>query len=155
MRSTRKGFTLILGIFILVAVTSLMTLMISYNVQTLNQTTQIHSKAQAELLSKSATEYALLAISAHDRTLANDCINFINSSYSPGNIKMFDINTSIRYIGLGTLGGCNTVNTFAGTILTPESNGTVIIDTYVSSNLANLIPGEVAIRYHRRTIQKP
>ena len=156
MRSSHNGFTLIMGMFILVAITSLMTLMLSYNSQTLNQTGSIYTRAQAQLLSRSATEYALLAISAHDRT-AGDCINYINSTYSPNGTKDFDINTTIRYIGLGALtagAGCSTLPG-AGNIVTPESNGTIIIDTYVSINPDNVPPGVATIRYHRRTIQKP
>jgi hypothetical protein len=155
MRSSHSGFTLIMGMYILVAITSLMTLMLSYNSQTLNQVSAIHTREQAQLLSRSATEYALLAISGHDRSGANGCINYINSSYSPNGSKDFDINTTIRYIGLNAVGGtCNDLPG-ASIIATPESNGTIIIDTYVSVNPANVPPGAATIRYHRRTIQKP
>ncbi len=152
MRQQRRAFTLVMAIWILVAMTSMMALMLSFSSQTVNQTAQIYVKEQAQLLSKSATEYALLAISGHNRT-AGDCINYINSTYSPGGLTAFDINTSIRYIGLGALAGdCNDV-TGALVINTPESNGTVIIDTYVTSK--NQAAGDPIIRYHRRTIQKP
>ena len=152
MRNARKGFTLIMAIWILVAMSSMMALMLSFSSQTLNQTTAIYVREQAQLLSKSATEYALLAISGHNRAAANDCINHINATYSPSGITQFDINTTIRYIGLGGLGGCSTLPG-AENIATAESNGTVIIDTYVTSK--NQSVSDPIIRYHRRTIQKP
>ena len=137
-----------MAIWVLVAMTSIMAIMLSYSSQTLQQTATIYVREQAQLLSKSATEYALLAISAHDRTLGNDCIDHINATFSPNNVTTFDINTTIRHIGLGAL-ACNDLPG-AENINTSESNGTVIIDTYVTSRNVN-----PTIRYHRRTIQKP
>lgn len=157
MQQSRKGFTIIMAIWILVAMSSMMALMLSFTSQTLNQTTAIYTKEQAQLLSKSATEYALLAISGHARGLpgAGTCVNQINSTYAPlpAGIIEFNINTTIKYIGLANLGaGCSSLPN-AGAIGTPESIGTVLIDTYVTS-----VPRGAAdpiIRYHRRTIQKP
>lgn len=144
---------MVMAIWILVAMTSMMALMLSFSSQTLNQTTAIHTKEQAQLLSKSATEYALLAISGHDRTVSGSCINHINATYSPGGINQFDINTTIRYIGLGALGGTCDDLPGADNINTLESEGTIIIDTYVTSKTQSL--SDPIIRYHRRTIQKP
>lgn len=148
MQKKRQGFTLIMAIWVLVAMTSMMAIMLSYSSQTLQQTTQIYTREQAQLLAKSATEYALLAISAHDRTVSNDCINHINATFAPNGVTSFDINTTIRHIGFASL-ACNDLPG-AETISTAESNGTVIIDTYVTSRDLNPV-----IRYHRRTIQKP
>lgn len=146
----RSGFTLIMAIFLLLAIAAMLGAMISYTSETSQKTTDIYMKEQAILLAKSATEYALLAISAHDRTATGNCISDIDTTYTAGGIRMFDINTSIRYFGLGSIAGCPNL---AATIATPESNGTVIIDVTVTENSAtrNLNP----IRYHRRTIQKP
>jgi len=159
MRQTRQGFTLIMGIWILTAMSLIMSVMLSYSSQTLNQTVAIYNKEQAQMLSKSATEYALLAISAHDRSLVGDCINHINATYSPDNVTLFDINTTIRYIGLGALVGGNGCDDLPGAqfISTAESNGTIIIDTYVTSRSANaaIRTADPIIRYHRRTLQKP
>lgn len=152
MQHKRNGFTLIMAIWILVAMSTMMALMLSFSSQSVNQTTSIYVREQAQMLSKSATEYALLAISGHDRT-TGDCLNYINATYSPGGTTMFDINTTIKYIGLGALAGNCEDLPGADSINTAESNGTVIIDTYVTSR--NQAPTDPTIRYHRRTIQKP
>ncbi len=150
MRNQRSGFTLIVAIFLLVALSSMMAIMISYTTQTSSQTKDIYLKEQAQLLAKSATEFALLAISGHDRTATGNCVNQINATYSPDSgSKLFDINTTIRYIGLGSIAGCSSLNG-AGAIATAESNGTVLIDVYVTATDTN-----PPIRYHRRTLQKP
>lgn len=153
MQHKRSGFTIILAIWILVAMTSIMALMLSFSSQTLSQTTSIYVKEQAQLLSKSATEYALLAISAHDRNTTGNCINSINSTYSPNNVTQFDINSSIKYIGMGNLAGLCDHLIGAQNINTAESNGTIIIDTYVTAR--NKSTTDPIIRYHRRTLQKP
>ncbi len=62
---------------------------------------------------------------------------------------MYDINMTLFYIGNDLPAGCNTLT---NSIETAESNGTVMIDTFVS-----YIDPETneTIRFHRRTLQKP
>ena len=63
---------------------------------------------------------------------------------------MFDINMTLYYIGNGL--PCDANHTLANDIATAESNGTVMIDTFVSyTNPEN----NETVRFHRRTIQKP
>lgn len=124
-------------------------LALSLSTQSTKQTADIYIKNQAELLLRSGTEYALLAMSGHD--YKNDgCLNQVNMTYN----NMFDINVSIMYIGNG-LSGTNCTQ-LGSDITTPDSNRTVIIDTIVSTKpdlTPNTIPEQ--IRLHRRTIQKP
>ncbi len=132
----------------------LMALMINMTSQTTKRTGDIYFQEQAHLLAKSATEFALLAISGHDRAGGN-CLTDIHIEYpGAGAASIFDINTTIRYIGLSSLGGtCAGAGSFINTIETPESNGTIVIDTYVTTS-ANVNLTE-PVRFHRRTMQKP
>jgi len=138
----RKGFSLLTAILFLVLVATISVLALSLSTQSAKQTTDIFLKTQAELLAKSSTEYALLAMSGHDYSA--NCLNKIDAEYN----DMFDVNISLQYIGSG-LTGCTQLGS---DISTSDSNRTVIIDTVVTTKAT--IAQEV-IRIHRRTIQKP
>ncbi|MCF6201544.1 MAG: type II secretion system protein [Hydrogenimonas sp.] len=138
----RRGFTLLSAIFLMVLVAVLMMLTFSLSTQTTKQTADLYLQEQAQLLAKSSTEFALLAISGHDNRI--NCINSMTLNYN-----RFKISMNMRYIGAGMPAGCNTIS---NTITTPESNGTVLIDTIVSYTDPDT---NETVRYHRRTIQKP
>ena len=143
------------AIAFLLVMATIAALMVSMTALTTKRSTDLYFQEQAHLLAKSATEYALLAISGHDIAATNNCINQINSTYS----GIYDINTSIRYIGNGfPVAGCNMLQyadgiTDINDIQTAESNGTVIIDVYVSA--ASSQTGAEPVKFHRRTMQKP
>ena len=145
----RRGFGLITAIVIMITVATLMTLMIGLSSTSVKVTLDLYLKEQAELLSRSATEYALLAISGHDNSV--NCIQNINIAYPQTN-PTHEANVTIWYLGSGLPASCN--NVLSNSIDTNESNLTVIIDTVVSVNQANSGVTE-PIRVHRRTIQKP
>ena len=146
----RKGFSLITAIIFLFVVATLSILALSMSTQSAKQTTDQYLKIEAELLAKSGTEYALLAISGHEVNATNGCLNHIDIKYpTSGATYTHDVNISIMYIGNGLPAGCTQLGT---DIATADSNRTVIIDTIVTTNPAvSLEP----IRIHRRTIQKP
>jgi type II secretory pathway pseudopilin PulG len=149
----RKGFSLITAVLFLVLVATLGALALSLSTQSAKQTSDVFLKEQAELLLQSGTEYALLALSAHDHSVK--CLEQINATYTPdGATVLFDINVSLRYFGIGLPANCPTPSGLinANNIDTNESNMTVMIDTIVSSRAG--ISTE-PIRLHRRTIQKP
>jgi len=139
----RKGFSLLTAIVFLVLVATISTLALLLSTQSAKQTTDIFLKTQAELLVKSGTEYALLAMSGHD--YSTSCLNSINSTYN----GIYDINISIMYIGDNLPAGCTQLGS---NISTSDSNRTVIIDTVVSTK--DTVTSE-HIRLHKRTIQKP
>ena len=144
----RRGFTLLSAIFLMVLVATLMVVAFSLSAQTKKQTGDIYMREQAYLLGRSATEFALLAISGHDNK--NDCINQINLQF-PQDQPIYDVNMSLYYIGNNMPGSCQTLPTGTG-IATQESNGTVLIDTIVTY----MDPAtNERVRFHRRTIQKP
>ena len=146
----RKGIAMIVAIAFLLITAVLMAIMVNMTALTTKRTTDIFFQEQAHLLAKSATEFVLLAISGHNRGTGaqSDCVTSINIQYPDAVTPFYDINTTIRYIGLD----CS-ANSLVSTISTPESNGTIIVDTYVTTTpTVNLTE---PVRFHRRTMQKP
>ncbi len=138
----RPAFTLLSAIFLMVLIAVLLMLSLSLSSQTVKQTGDLYLREQAQLLAKSSTEFALLAISGHNNK--TNCINSISLSY-----QNFSINMRLRYLGSGLPAACNTLG---APIVTKESNGTVMIDTIVS--YTDPVTSE-QVRFHRRTMQKP
>ena len=126
----------------MITIATLMTLMLSLTSTTAKQTSDIYANEQTKLLAKSATELAILAISGHNNAV--NCIENINFIFE----NNYEVNISLYYIGNGL--PCNSSHLLNNSISTAESNGTVIIDTYVEYNGSS-----EPIRYHKRTLQKP
>ncbi len=146
----KRGFSLITAIIFMVLLATLGALGLSLSTQGVKQTTDIYLKTQAEFLARSVTEYAIMAVSAHEVNAANGCLNQVTASYpSAGASAMFNMRVDIRYFGNGLPGGCNTM---ADNVLHADSNRVMQFDTYVWS--VNNVSTE-PIRFHRRTIQRP
>jgi hypothetical protein len=121
----RRGFGIITAIIIMMTVATLMSLMIGLSSSTVKQTSDIYLKQQAELLLRSSTEFALLAISGHNNSI--DCVENINITYNS-----FTSNVNIWYLGSGIPAGCN--HNLSYNVQTDDSNYTAIIDVTVSNN---------------------
>ncbi|MDR0580442.1 MAG: type II secretion system protein [Campylobacteraceae bacterium] len=142
----RKAFGLITAIMFIVLVATIGALALSFSTQANKQTSDIYLKTQAELLSYSATEYALFAISAHNINDNNNCINSIRV-----NEGRFIIDITLQYIGDNFPANCKMLDG-ANNIKTANSNATVLMDTIVSYPATEF---NEPIRIHRRTLQKP
>lgn len=153
----RRGFSLITAIVFIVLIATIGALALSFSALTVKQTSDTYLREQAELLVQSGTEYALLAISAHEINATNGCLNTINAQFPNTATPLFDINISINYLGIGlpARNAARPCQKFSeSNITTIDSNVTVIIDTIVELTSGNNITTE-PIRLHRRTIQKP
>lgn len=141
---------MLMAIMLLIVIATIMAVSLSMSTTTAQRTTNEYLHEQAILLTSSATEYAVLAISGHTINATNGCINTINAIY-PNLDKptMFDINVTIQYVN--GIAGCNQyVAAPSATLLAIDTNGTVLMDVVVTDhNLSN-----EPIRYHRRTLQK-
>jgi hypothetical protein len=146
----RRGFGLITAIMFIVLVATIGALALSFSSQTSKLSTDTYLKVQAELLSYSVTEYALLAISAHDRAATNNCVNRISGQDAQ---SVFDYTVTIRYLGTDGFPIAPSCNRLGGDIATAESDVTVLIDTVVETTA--LAGSTEPIRIHRRTLQKP
>jgi len=145
LKSTHNGMAMIMAIAVIVIIGTIMTLSLSLTSQTVKRTTDLYLYEQSVLLSKSATEYALLKIS-QDNNITNPCgttsLNFPQD-------EIYDINISILYVYTNL---CPTnANSFT-TVTTDEQNGSVLID--VSVSVTDVTVTSEPIRYFRRTIQK-
>lgn len=154
----RSGFALIMAIFVILIIAGIMSLMVNISATSSQRTTNDYLHEQAMLLTKSATEYALLRISGVNRNFAaaggTPCLTGLNLNYPDNAAPLFNINITIQYIGLLVQCGPNIAGyapNYINTVLTPESIGTVLLDVTVST--AGGIANE-PIRYHRRTLQK-
>lgn len=147
--NNRSGFAMITAIFFMIIIATLLTYMLSSTAETAEKTTKAYLNEQAQLLAKSAVEYAILQVSSTDRGVASaNCLKTVTATYPEG-APIFNIQVNIAYHGFGA--GC-TGNGTAATVDTPESNGTMLIDVYVEDD-----PGlnlDEPVRYHRRTLQK-
>lgn len=140
----KKGFSLLTAIMFIVLIATICALALSFSTQTSKQTSDVYLRAQAELLAKSATEYALLALSAHDHNI--NCLDTIQATHN----GIFTINMRLFYIGVPP--GLPCTNVLARNIATAGSMFTVIIDTHVT--YTDALTAE-QVRIHRRTLQKP
>ncbi len=138
----RKGFGIITAIIIMMTVATLMSLMIGLSSATTKETSDIYLKQQAELLLKSSTEFALMAVSGHNNN--TDCVETVK--INSGN---FVSNVDIWYLGRGLPASCGHI--LNNNVATDDSNLTVIVDVTVEDTGLATEP----IRLHRRTIQKP
>jgi len=155
----RNGFAMIMAIFFMIIIATLLLYMLGSTTETAQRTTNTYVNEQAQLLAKSATEYAVLRVSGVDRdgdddvvgTADDKCdeISSFNAQYPNTTNPIFDINVTIAFIGFGNYDDCNN---YINTISTPESNGTMLIDVYVQDNPSLMLTEP--IRYHRRTLQK-
>jgi hypothetical protein len=134
----KNSFAMLFAIIFLVILGTLGALMMNFSSLSLKQTSDLYLGLEEKLKAKSATEYAIMALESRDFT-KDGCINKIDI-----NGTIFDVNMTFHYFLTECPSDCN-----CSTISTKESNGTVLINTYVNSKV---MPH---IRYFRQTIQKP
>lgn len=151
-KKQRSGIAMIMAIMVIVIMATIMMLSLSLTSQTSKRTTDIYLYEQAILYSKSAAELALLDIAQ------NGCQNTFDTNF-PDPIttiaSIYDANVTLRYVFTGNIvpGTCTnyTINT-AGGIITPEQNGSVLMDITITLNDPTIT--SEPIRYFRRSIQK-
>jgi type II secretory pathway pseudopilin PulG len=143
LRKTHKnGIAMIMAIAAIVIIATIMALALSLTTQTTKRTNDIYLYEQASLLSKSATEYALLRIAQDGACSHTNDLNFVQDN-------IYDINISVKYIYTNL---CPTATDSYTTVETAEQNGSILIDVAVSVNDTTV--SSEPIRYFRRTLQK-
>ena len=133
----KKSFAMLMAIAFVVVLGTIGTLMMYFSSLSVKQTSDNYLATQGELYARSATEFAIQALESRD--FKNDgCINKIDI-----NTTLYDINMTFHYFLTNCPSDCN-----CSQITTKDSNGTIMINTYVKSKVDN-------IRYFRQTLQKP
>jgi len=162
-KKTKKAFSMITAIFVIVMMTTLAALIQNVTGKTIKATTQQYKKEQAVLLARSYTELAILYVSAYDRNVSANCINTINAQFGPNiNSGGYNIQTEIRYVGPNNevnICGARALSVFPS----PPANSfeetiSLIIDVYVRykdlDDPSALDANDRNISYHRRSLQK-
>ncbi len=145
----RKGFAMILAIFVVVLVALGGVLLLSNSAIGSKSISDNYLRAQAELLAQSATEYALMRAQGVNTSGGNPCLNQLNITVNDaGGVPSFDISVSLAYSFRGNVPPgsiCTTLGKNTG------KDTTVLIDATVTSNV-NLTTEP--IRVHHRSLQK-
>jgi hypothetical protein len=154
-----NAMAMIMAIAVIVVIGTILALSIAMTAQTTKRTNDLYLYEQSVLMSKSATEYALLQIAE-----SNPCTD-LNTTFVQDTIYTIDINMQYIYYDDPTTAlideaqaVCNAIplanrGTLYTTVTTPEQNGSVLMDVTVT------VPDNISItsepiRYFRRTIQK-
>ena len=133
----KKSFALLFAIIFIVVLGLLGTFMMVFSTLNVKQTEENYLNVQSELYARSATEAAIQALEARD--FATDgCINRMNI-----NTSLYEINMTFHYFLMSCPTDCNCTS-----ITTQDSNGTVMINTYVKNKETNMT-------FFRQTLQKP
>ena len=148
----RKAFSMITAIFVIVIMATIAILVMNLSGKSVHSTTTQYQRAQAMLYAKSYTEFAILAVTAHDR--GTNCVETIKGSIGNINQGGYAIRTHIAYIGPGSeIGNCSGSRQLSTNVTTVATPLTLIVDDYVDyKDLDNTSAPKITV--HRRTIQK-
>ncbi len=152
-KNQRKAFSMITAIIVIVLMATVAMLVMSMSGKLVKETTAQYQREQAVLLANSYTEYAVMAVTANDRSV--NCLSTINGTWNGYSARIH-----IAYIGtaavIGPLGDstiCANPRKLGTVPVDSETALTIIIDAYIDYNdLDN--PGGQNLTYHRRTVQK-
>ncbi len=156
LKGHRRGIAMIMAIMVIVILATIMSLTLNMTATTTKQTVNDYLHEQAILLTRSATEYALLRISGLNRNGIN-CLTSLRGTHN----GIYDIDISWQYIGLSNEGSdkdpsgeCSVAQSYIrnGDVDDMNSKGSILLDVVVSVNDKNVTTEP--IRYHRRTLQK-
>lgn len=148
----RKGFAMIMAIFVVVIVAGGGALLLSNASLGSKSISDNYLRAQAELLAQSATEYALMRAQGVNTAGGAPCLNTLNitaynSNGTTGGNEMFDINVTLSYSFEGAAPAGSVCTTLESNT---SKNTMVLIDATVSDH--NLSTEQ--IRAHKRSWQE-
>jgi len=144
---------MVTAIFVIVIMALVSMLVMSLSGKIVKTTTAQFQHEQAILYVNSYTEYAILAVTGHNR--AADCVDTITGTIgSPTSGNGYRIRTHIAYIGPNAeIGSCSGTRQLSTNVTTAETPLTIIIDAYADYKDPDNTTGPW-ITVHRRTVQK-
>jgi type II secretory pathway pseudopilin PulG len=161
IQRSREAFSILTAIVIIVLMAMVAMFVMNLSGKIVKSTTAQFQHEQAELYAKSYTEYAVLAVTAHNRTA--DCIDTITASIqtdtsagapSVAQGNGYRVRTHISYIGTpAEIGSCTPIRKLSINVTTPKTPLTIIIDTYVDYKDPDNTAGPW-LTVHRRSVQK-
>jgi len=146
-QNKRKAFSMLTAIVVIVLMATVAMLVMSMSGKLVKETTAQYQREQAVLLANSYTEYAVMAVTANDRTTT--CLSTINGTFNGYRARIH-----IAYIGTSAIiGTCAGVRTL-GTVSPGSSTAlTIIVDAYIDYDDLDNTSGQ-KLTYHKRTVQK-
>ena len=151
----RPAFSMITAIFVIVIMATIGAMVVSTSGKIVKTTTAQYQREQAILYAKSYTEFAVMAITANDRSVS--CTQTIKGNIGASNITGdgYRVRVHISYIVDGTqvnTSNCYNIRKLSTTVQTASTPLTVIIDAYVDYKDPDNTAQWRTI--HRRTVQK-
>lgn len=146
----KRGFGLITAIVLLVLIATVGTMILSIAATSSKKATDDFQRIQAEMLARSATEFAVMRVQGFDRSSGN-CLENLDISATP-----FNINVTVNYLGSG-FDTTKCTHVYDNAVSDLSLNGTVILDVVVTEQMPadQSTWNKEPIRIHKRTIQKP
>lgn len=141
----RSGFAMILAIFVVVLVALGGVLLLGNAAKASKASGDKYLYAQAKLLAKSATEYAVMRVQGFN-TAGGNCLNNLNIAVNDASgAPMYNITVTMQYSfnGAAPAGVCNVLNAITG------KETTVLVDVVVTDAGLATEP----IRVHERSWQ--
>jgi uncharacterized protein YcfL len=136
----RKSFSLLITLIFVIFVAIIGVMSLEFASSTSKHTSNVVLDTRAELLSRAATEYAILAMQGHN--YKNSCLKKINITGDP----FFDVNITYHYF----FTDCNSSKCNCSKTYTADTNGSALIYVTVTSKNPNF-----HIRKVRFTLQNP
>ena len=135
----KKGFSLLLSIIFLMVMAFIGMMAMSFSASSSHHMSNLFLDTKANLALKSSTEYAILALHGHD--FSKGRLNEINLSY-----PFFNSNIKFHYF----LTNCSSTDVNCSSIITGDTNATVLVYVTVTSKLSNY-----PLRKVKVTLQMP
>ncbi len=146
----KKGFSLIAAIFFIILISTIALTSLSIATMSAREAPNILLNQQAELLARSATEYAIMNIQQNDYNKScPDSVKEIKLNY-PSKSPIFNVKVQIYYLNSALPCGDNVIS--SSTALADNYKLASIIDVHVDS-VGNI--GSAPIKFSRRTLQIP
>ena len=143
----KKAFSMIITIVFIIVMSIIGMMILKFSSASVMHTTRSFMDTRAELMLRSATEYAILALHGHEFNSTNGCLN--NVSFSDSD-NLFDINITYHYFVTDDCSNSIWKNCKCSTIETEDTNGSVLVYVTVSSKNSDF-----HIRKTRFTLQNP
>ena len=141
----KPAFAMIMAIAVIVIISTIMALGMYLSTKSSKRTADLYLYEQAVLEAHSAAEYSLLKIAQDGPCSHYNDLNFIQDG-------IYEINITNRFVYTTPLPtGCSNEEIYA-TVITPEQNGSVLMDISVSVVDPTVV--SEPIRYFRRSLQK-
>ena len=144
----RSGFSMITAIFIIVIMATVGIFVMNLSGKIVKSTTTQYMHEQAELYTKSYTEYAILAVTGNDRS--SSCLQPISTTID----SYYRVRTHISYIVNGTeidTSHCDNIRVLSKDVNRSDTPLTIIIDAYVDYKDPDTGKSPTV---HRRSVQK-